>query len=286
MNKYSAHYRGLSWQHSLERLTPRDLLVLDDLERFRLLTTRQIQRLRFPVAASAVDGHASQGAATKATMRTLSRLRDDKVVTPLEVRRGGIRSGSQGLVWQLSETGRRIQQERTGRGSPHRFMEPGSMFVSHILGVADLAISVLELERGGRIEVLSVEAEPANWRTFLGAHLKTVTVKPDLTLVSAVVGSDFEDHWFIELDRATEHVSSKVMAKCRTYAAYAATGAEQAERGVFPRVLWVVPDSRRRAAVAGAIAVERDLPAHYFQVCTTDEFASVIAGQGSTDDAA
>jgi hypothetical protein len=277
--------RGISWQHTLERLSERDLQILDHLEWFRMLTTRQLQRLHFQVSESAGDGgHASDGAATKATTRAMNRLLEHQVVAILDHRRGGHRAGSRGLIWQLAPKGSRIQQERLGRGTAHRYVEPGAMFIEHILGVADLAITVFEAQRHGLLEVLDIEAEPTNWRTFLGPHMKTVTVKPDLTLVTA--SGSFEEHWFIEYDRASEHLP-KVIGKCRTYVAYAATGAEQTERGVFPRVLWVVPDEHRQAAIQRAIESERDLPNDYFVVCTVDRFAEVITSptpEGLEDD--
>jgi hypothetical protein len=267
--------RGLSWQRTLEGLSERDLLILDDLDRFRMLTTRQLQRLRFPVAASADDdGHLTIGAATKAAMRAMSRLREHQVVNALEQRRGGLHAGSQGLIWQLSAKGTQIQQERTGRGSPHRYGEPATMFVQHIIGVADLAITLAELDRAGRLELLEVEAEPINWRTFTGPHLRPVTVKPDLT--ATIAAGDYEYHWYIELDRSTEHVP-KILAKCRTYAAYSATGIEQNERGIFPKVLWVVPDEHRAASLRRAIEQDRELPISLFHVTTADEFPDLMA---------
>jgi len=269
---------AVSWQQALERLTDRDLLVIDDLDRFRLLTTRQIQRLRFPVRPGA---HATPRGATKAAFRVLDRLRDYELVDTLERRIGGARSGSQGLIWQLSPTGSRLQRERTGRGSTHRHREPQSIFVQHTLGVAELAVIVHELQRDEIVELVALDTEPGNWRTFLGPHLRPVSVKPDLTLVTA--SGDYEQHRFIEWDRATEHLP-KVVAKCRTYAAYAATGTEEQERGVFPEVLWVTSDTGRAEAIASAIHRDPALPDQLFRVVPLERFAATIATHESADD--
>jgi len=64
-------------------------------------------------------------------------------------------------------------------------------------------------------------------------------LKPDLYAVTA--SGDYEDHWFCEIDRATESMPT-LLKKCVQYEAYRRTGAEQDRLGVFPLVVWVVPD--------------------------------------------
>lgn len=46
-----------------EHLTERDVRILEDLERFRLLTTRQLQRLHFPAAP--LGPHVTASGATR-----------------------------------------------------------------------------------------------------------------------------------------------------------------------------------------------------------------------------
>jgi hypothetical protein len=49
---------------------------------------------------------------------------------------------------------------------------------------------------------------------------------------------------FVEIDRATEG-SAAIARKLEVYRAYWASGAEQAQRGVFPKVVWLGTTERR-----------------------------------------
>jgi len=100
-----------------------------------------------------------------------------------------------------------------------------------------------------------------------------VTLKPDL--YAATASGDYEDHWFIEADRATEHLPT-VLTKCRVYARYAATGSEQHTSGVFPAVLWVVPTEARAVSMRRAIQADKSLPTELFRVITTEQFTDFI----------
>lgn len=253
----------------LGRLTDRDLAILDDLEQFRLLTTRLIQRLHFPVAP---DHHATIGSATKATMRVLTRLQHHGLVAHLARRIGGVRHGSQGYIWQLAATGERIQRHRRGQPGRRRYTEPSSaLFTDHTLAVAELATTIRTLALDGALEILALASEPACWRQFPGPHGVAQTLKPDLYAVTAT--SAWEDHWFIEADRGTEHIP-KILAKCRVYAAYAATGTEQHRSGVLPAVLWVTPDAERADVLTRAVSAEQALPDGLFAVICAEQFVT------------
>lgn len=267
----------LDWKQVTERLTLRDLAILDDLEQFRLMTSRQLQRLHLPVGEGQ---HATVSAATRSTLRVLGKLEAFGVISRLSRRIGGVRSGSQGIVWQLTSTGSRVQQERWGHHGRRRYAEPSTLFVAHTLTVAELGVRLKELERAGRLEVVQLQTEPDNWRTFTGKHTQLATLKPDLSAITAA--GDFEDHWFIEADRATEHLP-KILAKCGLYAAYAKTGLEQSVRGVFPRVLWLVPDQPRARAIQGTIDGDKTLPVGLFLVRTDEQFEAAVAPDEGLD---
>lgn len=250
----------------IAQLMPRDLAILDDLEAFRLLSTRQLQRLHFRIAPA---HHVSFGAATKATMRVLSRLQRVGVINHLERRIGGARRGSQGFIWQLTSTGATVQRTRRGEKRRRRYTEPSALFADHTLAVADLAVTVRELSDKGILEVLILETEPASWREWVGRQGTTETLKPDLHAVTAT--TEFQDHLFIEADQGSEH-SSQILAQCAAYARYHQTGIEQHNRGVFPAVLWVTPTEKRAAALERAIAKDESLPPGIFHVITTSQF--------------
>jgi hypothetical protein len=232
-----------------QQVVDRDHEVLSSLERFRLLDTKQIQRLHF------ID-HLSELAAARACNRALLRLRDLGLVAALERRVGGARKGSASYIWQLAATGERLLRLTRGQAHRRRFMEPGATFVNHTLAVNEVAVSLLEADRtrpGFIVDELTTE--PRNWRSFLGPSGETRWLKPDLTVVTVLTeeNDEFEEHAFLELDLGTEHLP-RIRNKCQIYAAYAATGAYQADHGLFPAVIWISPDKRRRAALAATIS--------------------------------
>jgi hypothetical protein len=260
-------------------LSERDLAVLDSLRELRLLTTELLRRLHFTHQQPTFEGktHATQSAAAVAAMRVLSRLEAHGLVARLRRRIGGVRAGSSGIVWQLGATGERLLRVLHGEEKRRRYIEPSALFVDHTLAVAELAIQLRELDRRDELELVALEAEPACWRSFLAPHGGRSWLKPDLFAITA--SGEYEDHWFIEVDRATEH-PGVVVRKAAVYQRYAATGAHQAEYGLFPAVLWVVPDERRQRALTSALGAERGIQSGLFRVVTEQQFQAAIIGKG------
>ena len=251
----------------LVQLSERDVAILESLRSYRLLNTVQVRRLHF------AHGHATTAAASGATMRVLARLEARHLVTRLARRIGGVRAGSSGIVWQLGATGERLLRTMHGQKYRRRYVEPSPAFTAHTLAVAQLAIGLHDLDDRHVVELVSLETEPSCWRSFVGPHGTLEWLKPDLSAVTA--SGDFEDHWFLEADLATEH-PPVVVRKAKAYQRYAETGAHQARHGLFPAVAWVVPDTARREALAAALAVDRAIQPGLFRVVTTDEFSGVI----------
>ena len=101
-------------------------------------------------------------------------------------------------------------------------------------------------------------------------------LKPDAFLKLAI--GDYDFSWFIEVDMATEALTT-VKTKALRYHDYFRTGTEQTAGGVFPRVLWIVPDSGRAEAVAETLA---QLPAEahrLFAVTTTAEAMALLTSE-------
>ena len=90
--------------------------------------------------------------------------------------------------------------------------------------------------------------------------------------------AEYEDSWFIELDRGTESLPT-LLKKCAQYARYHQSGREQANHGVFPAVLWVVPDERRAGVLATAIRRRFGNGTELFRVTTTDCFLPAVTGR-------
>ncbi|HEY3684248.1 MAG TPA: replication-relaxation family protein [Streptosporangiaceae bacterium] len=257
----------------LERLSERDLAVLESLRTYRLLTTALVRRLHF------AHGHATIGAASGATMRVLTRLEQHRLIARLGRRIGGVRAGSSGITWQFASTGERLLRTLHGETKRRRYVEPSAAFVNHTLAVAELAVQLQELHGVGTIELLRLETEPRCWRSFVGSHGSRQWLKPDLYAVTA--SGDYEDHWFTEADLATEHLPD-VVRKAEVYQRYAATGAYQAEQGVFPAVVWVVPSEKRQRALEEALAKEKSVQTELFQVTTAANFPGHITARESS----
>ncbi len=254
-----------------DRLTERDYKLLRDVERFRLLSTKHIQRLHFDPA------HPTPTASARACIRTLSRLRDTLVLKALERRIGGARAGSAGFVWYVGTAGERILRSidppvLSGR---RNYREPSRHFVEHTLAISELAVRTIEAGRHGDLEVLEIQTEPASWQQSLSRFGTVSTLKPDLHLVTA--SDDYEHHWFVEVDMASEHMPV-VMRQCAAYEAYRATGRYQATHGLFPAVLWVVPGLARAEAIRAAVAATAGLDPALFRLCTTEEYLEVVTG--------
>jgi hypothetical protein len=118
-------------------------------------------------------------------------------------------------------------------------------------------------ERSGSLRIMRFVGEPGTWRGFLGPGGGRFTLKPDAYVV-LLVGGD-ENYWFLEVDLGTEHAPT-ITRKCDLYRYYWQSGTEDERTGVFPRVLWLVPDERRAEVVRGVIRRQPDEGAELFDV--------------------
>lgn len=255
-----------------EHLTDRDIDILEDLEQFRLLTARHIQRLHFP--AQPLGPHTTASAATRGTSRVLNRLEALRAIVRLERRIGGIKHGSALTIWHLGPAGDRFLRSRRGDPVRRRFTEPGLVFTAHTLAIAETAVSLKEQANAGRFELLELAPEPDCWRTFSGTGTSVVTLKPDLLVVTA--DQRTETHSFAEIDLGTEHTPA-LLRKCHTYQQYARTGIEQDKRGLFPAVVWIIPTIKRATTLREAIIAERTLDPELFWVISPEQTLEQLA---------
>jgi hypothetical protein len=166
-----------------------------------------------------------------------------------------------------------LNESATGR---IRVFEPSTTFLEHTLAVAEVVISLQEVSNNGQIKLLHLQAEPECWRSYLGSSGETRWLKPDLAVITKSGG--YEDHWFMEVDRATEP-PNRVIGKCRQYEEYRRSDREQTKHGVFPAVVWVVPNERRRNQLRGRLASEVANDDRLFTVVTPSDIgALVVAG--------
>jgi len=199
----------------------------------------------------------------------LARLTEDGLLRRLKRQIGGVRSGSAGHLYQVTTKGRRV----LGLPGQGPTWEPGGRFVDHALATAELHAQLIEQQRTGVLTQLRVTHEPSTWRRF-SVSSGIVTLKPDL-LVELTTTDGWELRWFIEMDRATEHLPT-VLRKCQRYRDYWRSGREAEHHEVFPRVAWIVPDQQRATAIRAAIARCRSLEPALFVVATGDQAAAVL----------
>ncbi len=265
----AAAYRELATQ-----LTSRDLNVVKRVADLRFVNGSQLTRLCFNLGDDpAVSARAARRALLRLTrLGALDRL-------PRQV--GGVRAGSAGYVYHLGLGGQRLAVERGWQPErrTRRSLIPGTLFVRHALQVAELHTRLVEADRSGSFELLELSGEPACWRSYGGLAAQRQMLKPD-SYVRLGLGA-YEDSYFIEVDRGTEG-SRALERQLQLYAAYHGSGAEQAERNVFPRVLWLAPDERRASVIAEPVAglgePERDL----FRVAVFDQVLDAMVPADAT----
>jgi hypothetical protein len=252
-------------------LSDRDRAVLRSVRRFGFLRSHHLEQMHF-------TDHSTSEAAARICRRTLQRLQTAGLLDTLQRRIGGLRAGSASSIWRLTAAGHRLLRQREADAPRPRRKEPSLRFLAHRLTVADCYCRLLAAERAGLVELLSAEPEPASWRPFTGRHGAREVLKPDLAAVTAT--PDYEDHWFIEADLGTESLPT-VLRQCQQYERYRLSGDEQQAHGLFPRVIWLVPDERRRDRVRTGIDRAKDLDSDLFVVALYSDLEQVMS---ATDD--
>ncbi|MGE5281085.1 MAG: replication-relaxation family protein [Chloroflexota bacterium] len=266
----SAHYATAAVMRQLHRrLTEHDYAILRSVSELRFVTGSQLTRMHF---AGGFDALASARAARRALLRLthlgcLERL-------PRQV--GGARAGSAGFVYRLGLAGQRLAVERgwQPKRRTRRSQTPGTSFLAHALQVAELHTLLTEADRSRRVELLELRAEPACWRSYGGVGAKSVVLKPDSYL--RLGAGEYEDSYFIEVDMGTEG-SRAIERQLQRYLDYAASGVEQAERGVFPKVLWLVPDGQREGVIGAAIGRLPGVVRELFQAALFADIMRVVS---------
>lgn len=219
-----------------DAISPKELAVLVTLQQVRLASGAQLERLHFV------------GQSTRNRQSVLQSMAERGLITRLERTIGGRRSGSAGYLYALGVAGRRLVDRKYG-ARVRRPSTPGAPFVAHALAVTELIVRLRETERPGGLAVLEVQTEPQCWRRHPGPGGGTEICKPDAYIRLGV--GEFEDSWMLELDTGSESPAT-LARKLDAYRRYFASGIEQSWRGVFPRILWVVPDLRRHQVVVDA----------------------------------
>ncbi|MBK7167376.1 MAG: replication-relaxation family protein [Candidatus Microthrix sp.] len=254
----------------------RDLAVLRDVGRLGHTSADQLRRLHFAEGSEVGRRRRAQAA--------LRRLTDDGYLHRLPRRVGGTGSGSAGFVYCLGYRGQRLVFPVLFPGRRARTPEEvGTSFVGHSLAVAELVVGLVEAKRDQRCSELVLEAEPSCWRNYLGLHGAKRSLRPDMGVRLSVAGRQLV--WFVEVDRGTEGLR-QIRAKGRQYLEYWRTGQEQQRLGgVFPKVLWSVPDRRRQELLLRTLGELPPPAGEMFVVSTAEGSAAVLVGEEVDEEA-
>lgn len=251
-------------------LTTRDLAVLRHVSGLRFISGAQLIRLCF---ADSDDASANARAARRALLRLVRKGALDRLPRPV----GGVRAGSAGFVYHLGLGGQRLAMSRGWQPERRRrrSLSPGTLFVRHALQVAELHTRLVEGDRSRRFELLELVPEPFCWRSYNGQGGQRDTLKPD-SYVRLGVGA-YEHSFFIEVDRGTEGARA-LEGQMRLYVSYHLSGREQAEHGVFPKVLWLVLTDRRAGVIADCVRRLPKASRELFGVARFDATLSAMTG--------
>lgn len=245
-----------------EASEPRQKL-LELTKEHRFATTHQLARFLRP-------SYRSERSALRQTLRHLAALQQDGLVSSLERRVGGWQGGSSVGIWTLTSRGHRHLTGSRKRLRPHHL---STHFLEHSLAVTETCVRLQEATRQLADYEVVVQQEPACWRSYLGSHGERVTLRPDL--YAQVSSTDYEDRYFLEVDRSSEN-PGRVIRKCWQYEHHRRSGAEQKRAGVYPAVVWLVPSEHRKQQLLRHLTQEPKLPQHLFVVITPDELTALI----------
>ena len=225
-----------------DRMPLRDRQIVETVARLTLVSGGQLIDLFF-------ESISNPFTRARRARRVLGRLVEQRVLDRLERRRGGVGGGSSAWVYALGPAGRRMVAYWAGEGLPRSrsAYEPSAMWSSHTLAVSDLYVQLRRAERAGRVELLAFDAEPGCWRRYTALGGVAGVLKPD-AYVRLGVG-EFEDSFFIEVDLGSER-RGQLTRQHHAYRDYFRAGVEQTKTGIFPGVLWIVPDTKRVALLS------------------------------------
>lgn len=252
-------------------LTESEQNILWFLSKAKYATTKQLARLYF-------SSSVKESTALRRANLVTKKLKDNNYISHLARRIGGVRAGSGSYVWRITTAGLKALKQHGFHLAISRknAYEPSWHHLKHTLAIAELYVQLVELNQARTIQNMDTfQFEPDSWRGWLNNHAGRMILKPDSYIELSL--DDYIDSYFIEADKNTESLT-RVINKSKQYIRYYNLNIEQTETGVFPLVLWVVPDDKRKVAIEQRI--QRDLDSHWelFQVITLDDFKDFVAG--------
>jgi protein involved in plasmid replication-relaxation len=248
--------KGVTLDALRDSLAERDLELLTSVAQLRYVTTAQLRRLHFDRPGGNVR------ATIQAAQRAVNRLHGLGLVEPCARRIGGPEGGSTPRLWRITRRGTNVLRRKWS----HERV-PNPTHLGHLLDTVELVVRLHEHARSDDVDLLDIQTEPECWRPIVGGQGHDVLLKPDLRVTLGVGG--YELHWFVEIDRGTE-TTSRLASKIGLYIDAWHCQVEQQVYGVFPGVLWSVPDVRRVELVRNTCESVPGVPSGMFVVTQAD----------------
>ncbi|ARP71744.1 hypothetical protein LK07_20535 [Streptomyces pluripotens] len=255
-----------------ETLSEREWQIMGTVNRLRLATGLQLERLHF----AELTGKSR----SVVRWRVLKRLVDAQVLMPLTRRIGGSLRGSAKLTYALDVAGERLLRLRRNLSQgEERIRRPapiGERFVAHTVATSELYVQLVERSAADGFTVDEFRAEPASW----WPNGDGGWMKPDAYL--SISADGITDHWWVEVDLATEAVPT-LRGKFLAYTDFVGQG-QLGPADVVPRVLVTVPTEARGEVMANVVARMPAPADELFVVALHDEAIGLLSAELSEAD--
>lgn len=249
-------------------LTAEDVDLLRDVQRMRLASATQLQRLY----------RISMPSDVRRFRRRLTRLVELDALTRLNRRVvGGRGAGSASYIYALGLAGQRLLATDGTGVRPRTAWTPRAAWLDHALSVSEVYVRLQLTAAGKRVNLVRFDTEPACWRTFETDYAQTRILKPDAYV--ELVRADFEARYFLEVDCGTESAAT-LSRKFDIYRDYWLSGTEQRIHGIFPQVVWLVPGERRRAVLVDVAARQPAEAWQLHRIVLFDAAPAALTGLG------
>lgn len=249
--------------------------IVETVARLTLVSGRQLSQLFIYISNTSTTNPAAHA---RRVRRVLAGLVQRRVLDRLEHRRqGGVGGGSASWVYALGPAGRRLIAYWAGEGLPRSrgAYEPTATWTTHTLAVSELYVQLRAAQQAGRVELLAFDAEPACHRRYTRLGGAAGYLKPDAYLRLGI--GEYEDSFFVEIDLGSEH-RGQLTRQHRAYGEHFRSGVEQVKTGIYPGVLWIVPDDKRAVLLRD---IEQGLPEQsrrLFGVTTSERAVDLLCG--------
>jgi hypothetical protein len=242
------------------QLSPRELAVIETIERLQLVSGSQLQRLHFT--------NGTPRSNTQIRNTTLHRLTEQRILARLPRKIGGYDSGSAEYIYCFDRAGQRLVNQQKGEvgRAPRTPTSPTYPFIAHMLAVSEVYVQLMEAQEAGQIELAEFQTEPQCYRTI--SHNQRL--KPDGYV--RLYANDKEIAWFLEIERSVQ-TAYTTTHKLVAFWAYANTLGKD---DLIPLTLFLVPDERRKARLLKVIQRQSTADQKLFSITTFDQAVSAI----------